>query len=249
MSKAAPLKSKDDTERIEELKSHVATLESGQISKDDLQRLALICSENTVSDLSSPPPSPGGSPSPFTIKSPTAPLTSRSELWDTDRIFSKLFNALMQYLEPSKQEDDLEYALIIVWEMLENQGPYLEGREADLFSMLLRVRYCNKVNVLEATSTIRDALTTRSDPVYGLTTFHGCLKSFQVEQSGAAELEVKAATVAFGLIALGKFVLRLPAEIAEEELPRLKGTLISVRPFASFLPSCSLTYIVIICRL
>ena len=231
MSKAAPSKSKDDTERIEELKSHVVTLESGQISKDGLQRLALICSENTVSDLSSPPPSPGGSPSPFTIKSPTAPLTSRSELWDTDRIFSKLFNALMQYLEPSKQEGDLEYALIIVWEMLENQGPYLEGREADLFSMLLRVRYCNKVNVLEATSTIRDALTTRSDPVYGLTTFHGCLKSFQQEQSGPAEQEVKAATVAFGLIALGKFVLRLPAESAEEELPRLKGTLISVRPF------------------
>ena len=31
--------------------------------------------------------------------------------------------------------------------MLENQAPYLEGKEADLFSVLLRVRYCNKVNV------------------------------------------------------------------------------------------------------
>lgn len=37
--------------------------------------------------------------------------------------------------------------MIIVWEMLENQTPYLEGREADLFSMLLQVRYCNQVNV------------------------------------------------------------------------------------------------------
>lgn len=127
-----------------------------------------------------------------------------------------------------QQEDELEYALIIVWEMLENQGPYLEGREADLFTMLLRVRYCNKVNVLEATSTIRDALTSKSDPVYGLTTFHGCLKTFQLEQT-TVEPEVKATTTAFGLIALGKFILRLPAEIAEEELPRLKGTLISVR--------------------
>lgn len=31
--------------------------------------------------------------------------------------------------------------------MLENQAPYLEGREADLFSVLLRVRYCDKLNV------------------------------------------------------------------------------------------------------
>jgi len=40
--------------------------------------------------------------------------------------------------------------------------------------------------------------------------------------------EVKASTYAFGLMALGKFILRLPAEITEEELPRLKGTLITV---------------------
>ncbi|RXW25151.1 hypothetical protein EST38_g686 [Candolleomyces aberdarensis] len=125
-------------------------------------------------------------------------------------------------------EDELEYALIIVWEMLENQSPYLEGREADLFSMLLTVRYCNQVNVLEATSTIRDALTSKNDPVYGLTTFHGCLKAFQAETCpDTSDADVKSATVAFGLIALGKFILRLPAEIAEEELPRLKATFIS----------------------
>lgn len=226
ISKAGPLKAKDDAERIQELKTHIAALEVGDITKENLQRVALFCSENTVSDLSSPPPSPGGgSPSPFLLN-PSTSLTTRSELWDTERVFDRLFNALMQYLEPSKQEDELEYALIIVWEMLENQGPYLEGREADLFTMLLRVRYCNKVNVLEATSTIRDALTSKSDPVYGLTTFHGCLKTFQLEQT-TVEPEVKATTTAFGLIALGKFILRLPAEIAEEELPRLKGTLIS----------------------
>jgi CLIP-associating protein 1/2 len=67
------------------------------------------------------------------------------------------------------------------------------------------------------------------DPVYGLTTLHANLKVFY---SGSPPLpedeEVKAATYAFGLMALGKFILRLPAEIAEEELPRLKGTLTTV---------------------
>lgn len=129
--------------------------------------------------------------------------------------------------------------------MLENQAPYVEGREADIFSTLLRVRYCNKLNVsynrlrfswsnhfikvLEATNTIRDALTANIEPVYGLTTMHASLRTFHTEAPPASsDDDVKSVAYAFGLIALGKFILRLPAEIAEEELPRLKGTLISV---------------------
>jgi CLIP-associating protein 1/2 len=53
----------------------------------------------------------------------------------------------------------------------------------------------------------------------------------------ADDEEVKAATYAFGLMALGKFILRLPAEIAEEELPRLKGTLITVCSACPFDPT------------
>ena len=40
--------------------------------------------------------------------------------------------------------------------------------------------------------------------------------------------EIKDGTYAFGLIALGKFMLRLPAEVLEDELPRLRATLTSV---------------------
>jgi hypothetical protein len=83
--------------------------------------------------------------------------------------------------------------------------------------------------VLEGTNAIRDALTTRLDPVYGLTTMHASLRAFYADAPPSPEgEEVKAATFAFGLMALGKYFLRLPAEIAEEELPRLKNILISV---------------------
>lgn len=83
---------------------------------------------------------------------------------------------------------------------------------------------------MEATNTIRDALTASIDPVYGLTTLHASLRAFHGEPHPVfSDEEVKSTVYAFGLIALGKFILRLPAEIAEEELPRLKGTLISVR--------------------
>jgi CLIP-associating protein 1/2 len=83
--------------------------------------------------------------------------------------------------------------------------------------------------VLEGTTAIRDALTSKVDPVYGLTTIHASLKQFQSEAPPSSEsVDVKAASYAFGLMALGKFILRLPAEIAEEELPRLKTTFITV---------------------
>ena len=83
--------------------------------------------------------------------------------------------------------------------------------------------------MLEGTNTIRDALTTKLDPVYGLTTMHASLRAFYADAPPSPEgEEVKAATFAFGLMALGKYFLRLPAEIAEEELPRLKNILISV---------------------
>jgi len=35
----------------------------------------------------------------------------------------------------------------VAWEVLENQSLYLEGKEGDLFSMILGVRYCNKITV------------------------------------------------------------------------------------------------------
>lgn len=61
---------------------------------------------------------------------------------------------------------------------------------------------------------------------------HASLKEFDVtEPPSEADRGVKAATYAFGLVALAKFISRLPAEVAEEELPRMKTTLITVRTF------------------
>ena len=50
-------------------------------------------------------------------------------------------------------------------------------------------------------------------------------------------LDARSASHAFGLLALGKIALRLPAEVLEEELPRLKGTLTAVRPLHIFIES------------
>jgi len=134
----------------------------------------------------------------------------------------------MQYLNGAKDSENTDYALILLLEILENQATYVEGKEAELFSILLRVRYSNRHEVLEATNIIRDHITSKIDPVYGLTTMHASLRAFYAEAPAADHEEtIKAISYAFGLIALGKFILRLPAEIAEEELPRLRQTLIT----------------------
>lgn len=75
---------------------------------------------------------------------------------------------------------------------------------------------------------IRDTLIPKMEPVYGLTTMHASLRAFSAVRVGDSSNGVRYSTFAFGLIALGKFVLRLPPEVAEEELPRLKETLTAV---------------------
>jgi CLIP-associating protein 1/2 len=142
----------------------------------------------------------------------------------------------------------LEYGLIVLWEMFENQPSYLEGRESEVLALLFRLRFANKQNVsypryiyywddftpalqvAEATNTIRDAMATRTDPVYGLKTVTTSLKRFltQPVPSGGSP-EARSLAYAFGLLAIGKFLLRLPADILEEELPRMKSTLTEAR--------------------
>jgi CLIP-associating protein 1/2 len=88
--------------------------------------------------------------------------------------------------------------------------------------------YCC-LQVLAATNTIRDALIGKVEAVYGLTTVHGSLRAFLAEPIPTkSSSEARDTSLAFGLMALGKFTLQLPAEILEDELPRLKGTIVPV---------------------
>lgn len=230
VAQGTPLRATQPADKAKELQGYITALAQGDSSIHVLQKLALFSMENPASESLSPPLSPGvglpNSPSPFSHSQSLPSLNG--DLWDANKNFERLFNALLQFLELTKSEEEIEYGLILLWEILENQGPHLEGRESDLFSVLLRVRYCNKLNVLEATNTIRDVLAANIEPVYGLTTMHASLRAFRAEPHPvSSDEDVKSAAYAFGLIALGKFILRLPAEIGEEELPRLKGTLIS----------------------
>ncbi|RDX53151.1 hypothetical protein OH76DRAFT_76865 [Lentinus brumalis] len=224
-------------DREETLKTYIAPLEQGTADVPVLKKLARLCMQNAVHEPLSPISTA------FSVPLTSSPLDgfggrqrspSTSEYWRQDRLFDQLFNALVNFLDPRKNAEELEYGLIVLWEMLENQAPLLEGREADVFSVLLQIRYCGQMNVMQATNLFRDTLTSRIEPVYGLTTLHAALRAFwDAPLPPSATTEIRDGTYAFGLIALGKFFLRLPSEVLEEELPRLRSTLISALTFTT----------------
>ncbi|KAH9999414.1 clasp N terminal-domain-containing protein [Russula vinacea] len=150
------------------------------------------------------------SPSPFISSAGILP-SLKPELWTENRSFSRLFNALQKFLSPDKGEELLQYGLIVLWEILEYLTLPMEGHETEVFTILLTVRYSNK-----------------QQAVYGLTILHAALVSFRASPiPPSCSEETKASSYAFGLIALAKFALRLPAEVLEDELPRLKHTLVA----------------------
>ncbi|KAI0751370.1 clasp N terminal-domain-containing protein [Daedaleopsis nitida] len=225
---ASPHEDVGTPDREQTLQPYIAALDQGSADVPVLKNLARLCTQNPVHEPLSPV-----SPA-FSVPLTPSPLDgfarqltpSRSDYWRQDKLFDRLFNALVKFLDRRTNAEELEYGLIVLWEMLENQAPLLEGREADIFSVLLQIRYCAQMNVMQATNLFRDTLTSRIEPVYGLTTLHAALRAFRYAPlPPEATTEIRDGTYAFGLIALGKFFLRLPAEVLEEELPRLRSTL------------------------
>jgi CLIP-associating protein 1/2 len=90
---------------------------------------------------------------------------SSGGIWHQTKNGGRLLDGLLAYLSPSKvrrrridwqsrahclyvqPDDGLEYGLIILWELVDRHFNVLEGREADIFSTLLHVRYSNQANV------------------------------------------------------------------------------------------------------
>ncbi|PCH41419.1 hypothetical protein WOLCODRAFT_89263 [Wolfiporia cocos MD-104 SS10] len=220
----------DGADPVLELQTFIVALEQGSADVPELKSLALLSRQYPVDE-------PGSPLSPAFAAPPTRSLffevprsvpSSASNLWKEDKNIDRLFSALIKFLDPRKDAELLEYGLIVLWELLANQTALLDGREADVFTILLGIRYSARPTVMQATNMFRDLLAGRVEPVYGLTTLHACLRTFRDEPlPPSSSIETKDGTYAFGLIAMGKFVLRLPAEVLEEELPRLRATLIS----------------------
>ncbi|KAJ1311708.1 hypothetical protein OPQ81_010180 [Rhizoctonia solani] len=215
-----------------ELRKNIDALTDETADQCVLRRLAVICSENGHSNAAD---AANGQASPvFVPSSPTnanggsiaRPLTSAADIWLGGKTFDKLFEALTTFLTYDKPVEILDLGLAVIWEMLRHQWEYVTEHQAELWAFLIRLRYSNSEQVLQGTNAIRDALTAAVEPVFGLATANGCLHSFLDETPPSPELEpVRANSWAYGLVGMAKIMMRLPSDILEEEIPRVKGTL------------------------
>ncbi|KIJ56519.1 hypothetical protein M422DRAFT_217939 [Sphaerobolus stellatus SS14] len=224
----------DFSARLRELEECTQALEKEVADLGTLRTLILLCYQNPAQSVSSPPGSPTvkrtnystvpTSPSPRGMQDEPVML---GDIWDAGKRSGTLFKALCAFLRPDKERTLLEHGLFVLWELLS----HLDGHDSDVLALLLRLRYAQDFNVDEGTLTIRDAqvelMNERNFTLYGLSTMNGCLKEFLSQPIPPhASQDAKIRAYAFGLITMAKFIIKLPPDILEEELPKIKQTLV-----------------------
>lgn len=234
-----PASGEEPSDETKQLEEGISKLEDGSAGLDTLKALLFICSKHPSC---SPPPSPllratNGHRAPSNgMLTPTTPSplgagkrsSSGGDIWQDGKTLHTLLLALTRFLTKDKSADVLDYGLMVLYEMVFNQSSLLTGREGLVFSFLLEVRYAKKLNVFEATNAIRDVLIEKCDPIMGLSTVNRGLEDFLKRPAAEESLvDARTSSYCFSLVALAKFILLLPGEVLEDELPRLKGTLIT----------------------
>ncbi len=89
--------------KLDEINSCISAFESGKCDIAQLKRIAMLCRRNPVAE---PPLSPfefasPTSPSPFLTPANSVP-SLQIEIWDKDKNFERLFNALMAFMSSDK---------------------------------------------------------------------------------------------------------------------------------------------------
>jgi hypothetical protein len=139
--------------------------------------------------------------------------------------------------------------------MVFHHDNFMTGSEGVVFSALLSLRASGKnevshhilrvealfdaeIQVVDATNAVRDLVIENSDSIIGLTTMHRCLDNFLRKPPQGSPEAARPVAYCFGLVAIAKYILMLPAEVLEEELPRIKPTILKVNLLRLLSNSC-----------
>ena len=105
----AALRAGEAADRQSELEEYIAALEQGPADVRVVKKLALFCREHPVNEPISPI-----SPD-FSVPLSPSPLfgngRARSELWNRDKAFERLFSALLEYLDPARVRDGYSHLM------------------------------------------------------------------------------------------------------------------------------------------
>ncbi|ORX34125.1 clasp N terminal-domain-containing protein [Kockovaella imperatae] len=161
-------------------------------------------------------------------------------VWDGGALFDTIADGLLAILDPSVDLKILEQALVLLWELVQNQWTLFESREMSLLDALFRLRGHRNNTVLESTNSLISLLVEISDPIYFLSILRGSYDRFIAQHpspeersrsngkgNGSAVHDVKTASHArssgelFGLTAFGMCFKYLPREAARIEGAKL----------------------------
>ena len=131
---------------------------------------------------------------------------------------------------------------------MQNQFPYFSSEEGTVFSLLFQLRedptrtvspspsYQSSYFILTsrcaqtigAVEGIADDFCAELEPLYGLGSLHNSLDQYLALNANSNGAE--GVSYALGLRLFGRLFSRLPAEVLEEELAKLRDLIINVRP-------------------
>ena len=104
------------SDRKAELNGYISALEEGLADVLVLKKLVHLCRQNPVNEPISPISpdfSDPATPSPLFGRTRTLP-TLRSDLWHQDKSFERLFNAVVQYLDPARVCGSLSFISLLL---------------------------------------------------------------------------------------------------------------------------------------
>ncbi|CDZ97991.1 CLASP N-terminal domain [Phaffia rhodozyma] len=169
------------------------------------------------------------------------------QIWHDEKMFDRLFTSIEEFLKKETTEPAVEWCLVLLESLVNNQWTLFEGYEPRLFEILLNLRSIYRQSIREATSMLFMTLASELSPVYCLATIVTSLRRFlppfpwpTTSDASSDSTDIKESDdekevmidrrfvpgFAFGLLQIGRCFLLLPAEVLQEEIPRIVDLII-----------------------
>ncbi|KAH8929470.1 hypothetical protein BT69DRAFT_1345868 [Atractiella rhizophila] len=141
-------------------------------------------------------------------------------LWDDGRCFLRLFEGLSHVLRSTQDRDLKQSSLSVLKKLVLYQFSCFSGYEMELFALLLQVQLDDNKAILAGVESVTDSVLDKIEPLYGLSALRSSLQNLLKLYAQSPDVT---RSYSLALKGLGSLFTRLPAEVLEEEIPRVRA--------------------------